>query len=139
MLPTLWRVLLFEDTDGSGSNRVKPAMMKENHLDSSCKNGFPGGWLPGFWRWNFPSLLGWRLKLLIRFSPSFFLLITYVQMIAIKIPVSDRMHYFSFPFLVCINVRVAFAFNHAVACYISFKISFSLFFVTLNNFCPLIL
>lgn len=48
MFLILWRVLLFEDIDGLGFNRVKLAMMKENYLDSSCKNGFLGGWFFGF-------------------------------------------------------------------------------------------
>lgn len=35
--------LLFEDSDGLVFSRENPVMMQENQLDSSSKNGFPGG------------------------------------------------------------------------------------------------
>lgn len=62
---------------------------------------------------------------------TFIMFITYVQIIVIEIPVYTGNIVFLFTFLICINVKAGFAFNHAEArCDSFFKIIFPVFFVT---------
>lgn len=103
--------LLFEDSDGSVSNREKPVWGKRMIWILAARMDFQEGGFPCFRRWGFPSLWGWRLKFwCFFFFPHLFRLLHIYNDIYWN--TSFYYNILLFHFLICDNVKVGFVFSH---------------------------